>query len=144
MVHIQYVLCSLANEQASQWQVPSVNRSYKPICLLSAQQHTKTHTAAYTYENYTAHTLKHTHVYILGGHSPWGMTSKARAQGINRKQSQINGFQTGTLKATWEFLHPLFFSFFSYSEFSFLFCFLSLFSCYTFLCLSDCLHAYCD
>lgn len=70
--------------------------------------HKDWHSVAYTCENYTAHTLRYTHVQILGRHSPWRMTSKARAQGINREPSQINGFQTGTLKATREFLHAPF------------------------------------
>lgn len=98
MVHFQRVSCSLANDEASQWQVPSVNMSYKPIYQLLAEQHTRSKSLSPADTHiHTVH--EHTNILaqISGRRSPRRQTSKARALGINRKQSASQ-----TLKATWD------------------------------------------
>lgn len=80
----QHVPSPRANKQASLWQVPSVNMSYKPIYLLSAQQHTRSKTRSLAYTHIC---ILYMNTQIPGRCSLLRQTSKARAWGVNRKQS---------------------------------------------------------
>lgn len=87
-VNLWHLPCSLANKQASLWQPPSVNMSYKPIYLLCAQQHThsESHSSAHLHTNI---------MYMNADTSPSETDFKGLSPGINRKQSvsQVNAFQ---------------------------------------------------
>lgn len=77
---------------------------------LCTATHKDTLTCAHTCTYCTTHT--HTLAQIPGRRSPQGQTSKARAQGINRKQSQVDGFQILNLEGNLGiFTFSLFFHF---------------------------------